>query len=203
MKVKFLPQNIELEIKPNQSVLDLAQEHGIYIQSVCKGIPSCAECRVHIEEGERNMVPPLAKELELIGTAYFVDQRRLSCQIKCFGDIIVDLSEQIEKSKKSTKNPQGRYVKEKEDSKARMGNILDESEKKPDENSTSLSPPNPSLLTQGVEENVQQPPSPQKTQRKTPKSLNSLTENSSSSASSKRKARHSKNSRTKKRRKKK
>lgn len=129
MKVKFLPQNIELEIKPNQSVLDLAQENGIHIQSICKGIPSCTECRVYVKEGESNIIPPMAKELELIGTAYFVDQRRLSCQIKCFGDVVVDLSEQIEKSKKSTKNPQGRYVKEKEDSKARMGNILDESDK--------------------------------------------------------------------------
>ncbi len=126
MKVKFVPQNIEVEIKPNESVLKVAQDHGIHIQSVCKGIPSCAECRVHIKEGETNVVPPLQPELELIGTAYYIDQRRLSCQLRCFGDVVVDLTEQIEKANKSTKNPQGRYVKEKEDSHARMGNILEE-----------------------------------------------------------------------------
>lgn len=126
MKVKFVPQNIEVEIKPNESVLTVAQNNGIHIQSVCKGIPSCAECRVYLKDGETNVVPPLQPELELIGTAYFIDHRRLSCQLRCFGDVVVDLTEQIEKQSKSTKNPQGRYVKEKEDSKARMGNILEE-----------------------------------------------------------------------------
>lgn len=126
MKVKFVPQNIELEIRPGQSVLDLAQQNDIHIQSVCKGIPSCAECRVYVKEGEHNVMPPQSKELELIGTAYFVDQRRLSCQLRCFGDVTVDLSEQIAKQQKSSKNPQGRYVKEREDSHARMGNLLEE-----------------------------------------------------------------------------
>lgn len=126
MKVKFVPQNIEVEIKPNESVLKVAQDHGIHIQSVCKGIPSCAECRVHIKEGETNVVPPLQPELELIGTAYYIDQRRLSCQLRCFGDVVIDLTEQIEKEHKSTKNPQGRFVKEREASHARMGNILEE-----------------------------------------------------------------------------
>lgn len=126
MKIKFIPQNIELEISPGQSVLDLAQQNDIHIQSVCKGIPSCAECRVYIKEGDHNVMPPQPKELELIGTAYFVDQRRLSCQLRCFGDVVIDLTEQNEKQNKSTKNPQGRYVKEREDSHARMGNLLEE-----------------------------------------------------------------------------
>ncbi len=126
MKVKFMPQDIELDIAPGQSILDLAQANEIHIQSVCKGIPSCAECRIYIKEGEHNVMPPQPKELELIGTAYFVDQRRLSCQLRCFGDVTIDLSEQNEKQNKSTKNPQGRYVKEREDSHARMGNVLEE-----------------------------------------------------------------------------
>lgn len=126
MKVKFIPQNIELDINPGQSILDLAQNNDIHIQSVCKGIPSCAECRVYVKEGEHNVMPPQPKELELIGTAYFVDQRRLSCQLRCFGDVTIDLTEQNEKQNKSTKNPQGRYVKEREDSHARMGNVLEE-----------------------------------------------------------------------------
>ena len=102
MKVKFVPQNIELEIKPNQSVMNLAHENGITIKSVCNGMPSCAECRVRLVEGDANVLPPGVKELSLIGTGHFIDQRRLSCQLICFGDITVDLSEQIEKAKEST-----------------------------------------------------------------------------------------------------
>lgn len=97
MKVKFVPQNLEFEIKPGQSVMHLAEDHGIYIKSVCRGVPSCAECRVTIAEGEQNVFPPTAPELQLIGTGWFIDRRRLSCQMQCLGDVTVDLSEQLAK----------------------------------------------------------------------------------------------------------
>ena len=99
MKVKFVPQNIELEIRPDQSVMNLAHENKIEIRSVCNGMPSCAECRVRVVDGEYNVAPPSRKELNLIGTGYFIDQRRLACQLHCYGDITVDLTEQIEMAK--------------------------------------------------------------------------------------------------------
>ena len=127
MKVKFLPMDKEVEIKTGQSVLNVAQDNGVHIQSVCKGIPSCAECRVLVVEGSENLLPPMEEELDLIGTAHFVDKRRLSCQMRCFGDVTVDLTEQI--GKEASKQPQGRASKkEGEESFARMGNILEESE---------------------------------------------------------------------------
>jgi 2Fe-2S ferredoxin len=101
MKIKFMPQNREVEIGPNQTVLEVAQKNGIKIHSVCKGVPSCAECRVRVTEGEYNLLPPNAKELELIGTLHFVDNSRLACQLRCFGDITVDLSEQIQKTERA------------------------------------------------------------------------------------------------------
>ena len=100
MKVKFLPQNIECEIKPGQTVLHVAQDNGIYVKSVCRGVPSCAECRVKVLEGDHNVTPPASSELGLIGTGHFIDHRRLSCQLRCFGDITIDLTEQIEKEAK-------------------------------------------------------------------------------------------------------
>ncbi|MEK7356077.1 MAG: 2Fe-2S iron-sulfur cluster-binding protein [Bdellovibrionota bacterium] len=97
MKVKFVPQNVEFEIKPGEPVLHVAQDHGIYIKSVCKGVPNCAECRIRIIDGEHNVLPPGTEELSLIGSGYFIDRRRLSCQLKCFGDIVIDMTEQIQK----------------------------------------------------------------------------------------------------------
>lgn len=99
MKVKFLPLNKEFEIKNNQSVLNLAQKNGIFIKSICNSLPSCSECRIKVLEGEHNIAPPSSKELQLIGSGYFIDQRRLSCQMFCFGDVVVDLSEQVQKQK--------------------------------------------------------------------------------------------------------
>ncbi len=133
MKVKFLPSGEEYEIKNNETVLHLAHNHGIHIQSVCKGIPSCAECRVKIVEGEHNVIQPSSTEKALIGTAYFVDSRRLSCQLRCFGDITVDLTEQIEKEEHAAKKPRGRVIRDddmerlEEESRAVMGSlVLDE-----------------------------------------------------------------------------
>ena len=121
-KVTFLPQNIELELKPNQSVMDLAHENGIHIKSICKGIPSCVECKVRVTKGEYNVIPPSSKELNLIGTLCFLDNSRLSCQMKCFGDIVVDLSEQIEKAKKVMLPPTGK--RKSKNSKAVTGNVI-------------------------------------------------------------------------------
>jgi 2Fe-2S ferredoxin len=97
MKVKFVPLDIELEIDPNQSVMELAHKNGIFIKSVCNGVPNCAECRVKIVEGEHNVLPPSSKELQLIGSGHFIDRRRLSCQLHCFGDVVIDVEEQVKK----------------------------------------------------------------------------------------------------------
>lgn len=112
MKVKFVPQNVEFEIKPGESVMHVAQDHGLYIKSVCKGVPSCAECRCRVVEGEHNVLPPNSEELSLIGTGHFIDHRRLSCQLKCFGDITVDLTEQIEKQQLGGKKSKGTLTKD-------------------------------------------------------------------------------------------
>lgn len=127
MKVKFMPLNVEHEIEFNETVLHLAQRHDIHIQSVCKGLPSCAECRVQIKEGEHHVLPPSSKELSLIGTAHYIDHSRLSCQLRCFGDVIVDVSEQIEKEGRAAKRPQGRASRaDGEQSFAVKGNIIEE-----------------------------------------------------------------------------
>lgn len=107
MKIKFLPQNIEVEGSPNKSLLQIATENKLEIRSICKGVPSCAECRVRITEGERNVLPPTKAELSLIGTSHFIDGRRLSCQVRCFGDVTIDLTEQVERAEHKTKKIRG------------------------------------------------------------------------------------------------
>lgn len=130
MKVKFIPLNIELEIAPSQSVMDLAHKNGIEIKSVCNGMPSCAECRVKVTDGDWNVLPPSSKELNLIGTGHFIDQRRLSCQLICFGDITVDVSEQLEKAGEDlvTKKFLNRAQKESAEDSHSVGGILIEQE---------------------------------------------------------------------------
>ena len=107
MKVKFLPQEIEVDVNPSKSLMQLAVENGIEIKSLCKGVPSCAECRVKIIKGESNILPPNKADLDLIGTSYYIDGRRLSCQVRCFGDVTVDTTEQIERVENQNKKIRG------------------------------------------------------------------------------------------------
>ena len=97
MKIKFLPQNISIDVQSGKSIMELAKENKIPVSSSCNGMCSCAECRVYVVEGEAHVLPPSAKEVELIGEGHFIDRRRLSCQLFCFGDVTIDMSEQVER----------------------------------------------------------------------------------------------------------
>jgi ferredoxin, 2Fe-2S len=107
MKIKFVPTGQEIEASSNKSLLQMCVENKIEIKSVCKGVPSCAECRIKIVEGEHNILPPSKAEIALIGSSYFIDQRRLSCQVRCFGDITVDITEQVERAETQSKKVRG------------------------------------------------------------------------------------------------
>ena len=101
MKLKFIPDNIEIEVDSEKSVLEISRDLGLNIQSSCNGMCSCGDCRVFVKEGETNLLFPTEKELKLIGQGHYVDQRRLACQLYCFGNVVIDLSEQKEKESQS------------------------------------------------------------------------------------------------------
>ncbi len=62
----------------------------------------------------------------MIGTAHYVDLSRLSCQLRCFGDVTVDLQEQIEKEKRASEKPKDRMARaDGKESQAILGGILD------------------------------------------------------------------------------
>lgn len=124
MKIKFMPQNIEVDVNPNKSVMHLATENGIQIHSICKGVPSCAECRIKVIEGEHNINKPGKAELNLIGNSYYIDGRRLSCQVKCFGPVTIDTTEQIQRKENPTKKLRGFKSQKQYESKAVLDTML-------------------------------------------------------------------------------
>ena len=140
MKVKFMPMDKEVEINPNESVLELAKRSGIFIKSICGGLPSCSECRVKVVAGENNILPPGFKEKSLIGSAYFIDHSRLSCQIRCMGDITVDLTEQVEKehAQPASKKPRMpmKYKKDDKDREKRFSSTARNQFKPPSSSTT-------------------------------------------------------------------
>lgn len=107
MKLKIQPQNVEIEIDPNKTVYQMCVENQIPIRSLCKGAATCAECRVRVTEGDHNVLPPSKQELNMIGTSYYLDGRRLSCQLRFFGNVTVDLSEHLERGEQQNKKIRG------------------------------------------------------------------------------------------------
>lgn len=97
MKIKFIPQNIEVDVDPSKSLMQIATENGLKVKSLCGGVATCGECRIKIVEGENSVPEPSKLELNMIGTSYYIDGRRLSCQVHCFGSVTVDMTEQLNK----------------------------------------------------------------------------------------------------------
>lgn len=126
MKIKFVPQNIEVELDSEKSVLDIAQENGIKIQSSCNGTCQCGDCRISIKDGENNTLPPNSQEFHLIGKGYYLDQRRLACQVYAFGGMTIDVSEQNERiqNNKISKQFLERTKKKSVDETHSVGDIL-------------------------------------------------------------------------------
>ncbi len=51
-KVRFLPYDIEVEVSPEETILETAMRYGIHINASCGGVGSCNRCKVIIEEGK-------------------------------------------------------------------------------------------------------------------------------------------------------
>ena len=77
--------------------MQIAVENGLKVKSLCGGVATCGECRVKIVEGENSIPEPSKLELNMIGSSYYIDGRRLSCQVHCFGSVTVDMTEQLNK----------------------------------------------------------------------------------------------------------
>lgn len=98
-KVKFLRENLEIEVKEGENLRKAALRAGVELYSGihkhlnCHGLGQCGECRVHIKSGMENTSKPGLVEKARTRFAYFrighEDEVRLACQTRVLGDIEV------------------------------------------------------------------------------------------------------------------
>lgn len=67
MKVRFLPDDVTVEAKPGEPMLEVAERAGIFIPTGCL-MGSCHACEVELEDGTPicaciSAVPPEKEEL--------------------------------------------------------------------------------------------------------------------------------------------
>ena len=103
--ITFLPSGTVIEVQPGTTVFHAAAEAEVAIPSQCGGKCACALCCVKLVSGE-GLVSPLRWEEEgHLGNVFFLTRQRLSCQLKVFGDVVVEVVEPPAKERQ-----RGRYI---------------------------------------------------------------------------------------------
>ncbi len=99
--VVFMPSGKRGRFPIGTPLLTAARQLGVDIDSVCGGRALCGRCQVLIVEGEfakhgirssaASVSPRLATEQRLDARKLLVEGRRLSCQARVEGDVVVDV----------------------------------------------------------------------------------------------------------------
>jgi ferredoxin, 2Fe-2S len=91
-KITFLPENIILQIKDGDSILDAALDNDIDLQHNCGGACACSTCHVIVKSGFENLSEMEDNEADQLDEAEGLTlTSRLGCQAKVHGDIIVEI----------------------------------------------------------------------------------------------------------------
>lgn len=101
-KIVFTPSGKRGTFAYGTSVLDAARSLGVDVDSVCGGRAMCGRCQVVCAEGEfaKHAITSRADNLSPVGEVEtrfaerrrnFVAGRRLSCQAKIMGDLVIDV----------------------------------------------------------------------------------------------------------------
>ena len=102
--VIFMPSGRRGRVEQGQSLLDVARQMGVEIESICGGKLTCGKCRVQVEEGlfqkhgmtssHDHLSPPNEPEALLLKRMRQDDDCRLSCVARVQGDVLVYVPEE-------------------------------------------------------------------------------------------------------------
>ena len=91
-RVKFLDQNVEVEVPIGSSLLKAAQQGGAPEGSACGGVCACSTCHVYVEQGAELLSEASEDEEDILDKAFDVRMSsRLGCQAKFERDGVVAL----------------------------------------------------------------------------------------------------------------
>ncbi len=93
-KVRFLPLDIEVEVKEGTPVLDAALDNNIKIDHNCGGNCACSTCHIIVEKGFESLDEMSEDEEDMLDEAEgLTDTSRLACQAKVTEDLVVRIPE--------------------------------------------------------------------------------------------------------------
>jgi len=91
-KVRFIDQNLEVEVPLGTSLLEAARSADAPEGSACGGVCACSTCHVYVEEGASLLSAAEEEEEDILDKAFDVRMSsRLGCQAKLVKDGLVAL----------------------------------------------------------------------------------------------------------------
>ncbi|HCN47119.1 MAG TPA: ISC system 2Fe-2S type ferredoxin [Pseudomonas sp.] len=80
---KFCPDGLTVEAAPGTSILELAHDHHIEIESACGGVCACTTCHCIVRKGFDAIEEADELEEDMLDKAWGLEaQSRLACQVK-------------------------------------------------------------------------------------------------------------------------
>ena len=94
-KVRFIKENIEVEVPEGTTILEAARRGGAPEGDRCGGVCACSTCHVYVAEGFDNTSEIEDEEFDILDKAFAVGiTSRLGCQAKIHGPIAVEISDE-------------------------------------------------------------------------------------------------------------
>jgi ferredoxin, 2Fe-2S len=91
-RVRFVDQNLEVEVPIGTSLLDAARQIEAPEGSACGGVCACSTCHVYVQSGAALLSAAEEDEEDILDKAFDVKMSsRLGCQAKLLGDGLVEL----------------------------------------------------------------------------------------------------------------
>jgi 2Fe-2S ferredoxin len=102
-KIGNLGQDVTVEAKEGQSILDVALDHHIELEHNCGGNCACTTCHVIVREGtEKNLSSMDEDEEDRLDTAEGLTlTSRLGCQARIKGDVVVEIPKNTQAFRKA------------------------------------------------------------------------------------------------------
>jgi 2Fe-2S ferredoxin len=94
-KVRFIKENLEVEVPDGTTILQAARKAGAPEGDRCGGVCACSTCHVYVVKGFDDTSEVEDEEFDILDKAVDVKMTsRLGCQAKITGDLAVEISDE-------------------------------------------------------------------------------------------------------------
>ncbi|MEE2901351.1 MAG: 2Fe-2S iron-sulfur cluster-binding protein [Myxococcota bacterium] len=95
-KNRLMKNDIVVDIEPGETLLHLAEDHGIPIGSNCGGVCGCSTCHVYVTQGFESLEEMSDREADRLDLGFDVRlNSRLSCQAELSDqELVVEITEE-------------------------------------------------------------------------------------------------------------